>query len=47
VQAAAAAPEVGKKVFFDITIGGEPAGRITFGLYGAEGMRPLTSVRMC
>eukprot|EP00276_Gloeochaete_wittrockiana_P003421 CAMPEP_0184651150 /NCGR_PEP_ID=MMETSP0308-20130426/8728_1 /TAXON_ID=38269 /ORGANISM="Gloeochaete witrockiana, Strain SAG 46.84" /LENGTH=249 /DNA_ID=CAMNT_0027085159 /DNA_START=20 /DNA_END=769 /DNA_ORIENTATION=- len=34
VQAAAAEPEVTKKVFFDITIGGKPAGKIVIGLYG-------------
>jgi peptidyl-prolyl cis-trans isomerase B (cyclophilin B) len=28
-------PKVTEKVFFDITIGGEAAGRIVFGLYGA------------
>merc|ERR1719309_100162 len=28
-------PEITKRVFFDITIGGEDAGRITMGLYGA------------
>lgn len=30
----AASQRVTNKVFFDITIGGEPAGRITFGLFG-------------
>jgi len=35
-----ASPEVTKKVFFDITIGGEDAGRITMGLYG--GVVPKT-----
>ena len=24
-------------VFFDVSIGGEPAGRVTFGLYGGDG----------
>lgn len=33
-QAAAADPAITKKVFFDITIGGEKAGRIVMGLYG-------------
>jgi len=28
------AEDVTEKVFFDVTIGGEPAGRIVFGLYG-------------
>jgi peptidyl-prolyl cis-trans isomerase B (cyclophilin B) len=27
-------PEITEKVYFDITIGGKEAGRITFGLYG-------------
>jgi peptidylprolyl isomerase len=27
-------PAISNKVFFDVTIGGAPAGRITFGLYG-------------
>jgi len=30
----AANPEITDTVFFDITIGGETAGRVTFGLYG-------------
>lgn len=33
---AMAASAVTKKVFFDITIGGEDAGRIVMGLYGDE-----------
>ena len=43
----AAEPEITKKVFFDISIGGEPAGRIEMGLYGkvvpktAENFRAL------
>merc|ERR1719399_376045 len=42
-----AEPEVTTKVFFDVTINGEKAGRITFGLYGktvpktAENFRAL------
>merc|ERR1740127_427507 len=44
---AIAEPEVTSKVFFDVSIGGEKAGRITFGLYGktvpktAENFRAL------
>eukprot|EP00746_Dinoflagellata_sp_MGD_P161900 gnl/MRDRNA2_/MRDRNA2_89222_c0_seq1.p1 gnl/MRDRNA2_/MRDRNA2_89222_c0~~gnl/MRDRNA2_/MRDRNA2_89222_c0_seq1.p1 ORF type:complete len:189 (+),score=43.12 gnl/MRDRNA2_/MRDRNA2_89222_c0_seq1:92-658(+) len=44
---ACAEPEVSKKVFFDVSIGGEKAGRITFGLFGntvpktAENFRAL------
>ena len=34
--AAAAEPQVTKKVFFDLTIGGQPAGRVTMGLYGND-----------
>merc|ERR1711904_173273 len=47
VGAALADPEVTHKVFFDVSIGGEKAGRITFGLYGnvvpktAENFRAL------
>ncbi|MEW5315302.1 MAG: hypothetical protein WDW38_006742 [Sanguina aurantia] len=33
---ASADPEVTQKVFFDITIGGKPAGRIVLGLYGND-----------
>ncbi len=33
---AAATGPVTKKVFFDITIGGEPAGRIVMGLYADD-----------
>lgn len=38
VAAAAAAPvgNVTSKVFFDINIGGQPAGRVVFGLFGDE-----------
>ena len=35
ISAAAASP-ITKSVYFDITIGGEDAGRITFGLYGDD-----------
>ena len=41
LPALAAAPEVTQKVFMDITVGGEPAGRIVLGLYGNE--VPLTA----
>merc|ERR1712023_218860 len=34
VPMAEAAPEVTKKVYFDIEMGGKPAGRIVMGLYG-------------
>jgi peptidylprolyl isomerase len=43
----AAEPEVTNRVFFDVSIGGQPAGRIVFGLYGktvpktAENFRAL------
>jgi hypothetical protein len=33
---ALADPEVTQKVYFDVTIGGEPAGRIVLGVYGNE-----------
>lgn len=33
-MAQAAAPEVTEKVYLDITIGGQPEGRIVLGLYG-------------
>lgn len=36
ITAAAASGPVTSKVFFDITIGGEDAGRLTFGLYGDD-----------
>ncbi|KAG5929407.1 Peptidyl-prolyl cis-trans isomerase [Claviceps africana] len=50
-QAAEAAkgPKITSKVFFDIEIGGAPAGRVTFGLYGktvpktAENFRALAT----
>lgn len=31
---AATSDDITKKVYFDVTIGGEPAGRVVFGLYG-------------
>ncbi|KAK9859380.1 hypothetical protein WJX84_012077 [Apatococcus fuscideae] len=34
--AAAAEPKVTQKVFFDLTVGGQPAGRVTMGLYGDD-----------
>ena len=34
--AATAEPHVTQKVFFDLTIGGQPAGRVTMGLYGDD-----------
>ncbi|KAK9858464.1 hypothetical protein WJX84_000870 [Apatococcus fuscideae] len=33
---AAAEPKVTQKVFFDLSIGGQPAGRVTMGLYGDD-----------
>ena len=33
---ALASPEVTQKVFMDITVGGQPAGRIVLGLYGND-----------
>ena len=39
--AAAAEPAISKKVYFDIDIGGEPAGRIVMGLYGTHGWQWL------
>lgn len=32
----AASPTVTNTVYFDITVGGEPKGRVTFGLFGDE-----------
>lgn len=36
VAAAAPVGNVTSKVFFDINIGGQPAGRVVFGLFGDE-----------
>ena len=33
---ASAEPQVTEKVFFDVTVGGAPAGRIVLGLYGED-----------
>ena len=33
------------KVFFDVSIGGEPAGRVTFGLYGHVAPRTAENFR--
>jgi hypothetical protein len=33
---ASAEPEVTEKVFFDVTVGGAPAGRIVLGVYGND-----------
>ena len=33
---ASAEPEVTKKVFMDLTVGGKPVGRIVLGLFGNE-----------
>lgn len=38
-------PKVTEKVFFDITIGGEPAGRIVFGLFGATVPRTVANFK--
>merc|ERR1719253_1839973 len=38
-------PKVTNKVFFDITIDGESAGRITFGLYGKTGPKTVENFR--
>lgn len=35
LAAAKVGPKVTDKVFFDVTIGGKPAGRLVFGLFGA------------
>ena len=32
----AAEPEVTSKVFFDLTVGGEPVGRVVLGVYGND-----------
>lgn len=36
VFAADDGPEVTQKVFFDVSVGGQPAGRIVIGLYGEQ-----------
>jgi hypothetical protein len=43
-SAVAADPQgkVTDKVFFDVEIGGEPAGRITIGLFGARNFAPTS-----
>lgn len=38
-------PKVTEKVFFDITIGGRPAGRIVFGLFGATVPRTVANFK--
>ncbi|KAA0157598.1 hypothetical protein FNF27_00519 [Cafeteria roenbergensis] len=45
VTANAAQPAVTKKVFFDLEIDGEPAGRIVFGLYGDVVPRTVENFR--
>ncbi|RHW71711.1 cyclophilin-type peptidyl-prolyl cis-trans isomerase [Trypanosoma brucei equiperdum] len=40
-----ASPEVTDKVFFDITIGSEPAGRIVIGLFGKETPRTVENFK--
>jgi len=35
-QRASAEPQVTEKVFFDVTVGGAPAGRIVLGVYGED-----------
>ncbi|GAB0494667.1 hypothetical protein MMPV_005963 [Pyropia vietnamensis] len=41
----AASPTVTNTVYFDITIGGEPKGRITFGLFGDEVPKTVENFR--
>ena len=36
LRALAAEPEVTSKVFFDLTVGGEPVGRVVLGVYGND-----------
>merc|ERR1740127_391466 len=42
---AIAEPEVTSKVFFDVSIGGEKAGRVTMGLYGATVPKTVENFR--
>lgn len=52
VKPANASPEVTQKVFMDVTVGGQPAGRVVLGLYGndvpktAENFRALGMSRL-
>lgn len=45
VHAANASPEITNKVFFDISVGGEPIGRVVFGLYGKDVPRTAENFR--
>lgn len=36
VHSASAAPDVTQKVYFDVSVGGQPAGRVVVGLYGND-----------